>query len=187
MISLRNVFPIILAVPALFFSCAVFEPAVREARPAPETAGTPPAEKAAAPHRTEARTEDLILGEMPPRVGDFLAELKNRMLSHDWEWAVKRADPVHYSHYAVRRRMDDPAYLQLLFRVGEAWARGEVPLAPEPRAFDLARLSAMRYMKTRREGFAWVVQGILIDSRGSSADFTLEVLGDLQEILLAGN
>lgn len=181
--TLRTGLAVFIAIPAFFFSCAVFEPSVPDARPAPEAVKARPPESPAAP----PRTEELILKEMPPRVGDFLVELKSRLLSHDWEWAVKKADPVHYNRYAVRRGMDDASYLQLLFRVGEAWARGEVPLAPEPRSFDLARLSAMRYMKARKDVFTWIVQGILIDSRGASVDFTLEVLGDLQEILLAGS
>lgn len=185
--TIRTGLAVLIAIPAFFFSCAVFEPSVPDARPAPEAVKARPPESPAAPQRTEARTEDFILREMPSRVAEFLVELKSRLLSHDWEWAVKKADPVHYNRYAGRRGMDDASYLQLLLRAGEAWARGEAPLSPEPRSFDLARLSAMRYMKARKDGFTWIVQGILIDSRGASVDFTLEVLGDLQDILLAGN
>ncbi len=169
----------ILLLAALAWSCSSFSSRTVPAAKAPPP--TPQAEKAAAP-----RTEDLVLRELPPRVRDFLAELRTRLVAGDLVWVVSRAEPAHRDRYAVRRGMDDASYLALLLDIGGSYARGETPLAPEPRSFDLRRLAAMRYLSAGREGFSWIVKGVMTDRRGTGIDFTLDVLGELETILLAG-
>lgn len=166
----------------LLTSCTVFSPSKKTASPA--MVGSPPVAAAAA---LSPGTEERVLRELPVRVRDFLISLKVKVLAKDWEWVRAKAEPSHVERYGKKRGMDTISYLSLLFRVGDTYAAGKSPLLPEPRSFDLSRVKSMTYTKARKQGFSWLVQGVFTDENGVSIDFTLDVLGELREILLSGD
>jgi hypothetical protein len=178
------------AVLLMFAGCAVLPTAeksasARETRTAPAIEKTAPSKPDRGLRRPSA--EDALLRSVPERVAEFLRTLKSLVLSHEFEKVKEKAEPSHLERFVKKRGMDTESYLSRLFRIGAAYVRGESALLPEPGNFTMKTVTAMRYTQTRRENTSWIVQGMLTDARGVSIDFTLEVLGELETILLAGD
>ena len=163
------------AVPAGTEPAAEKPAAIKSAALKPEKAVSPPGD------------EKALLRSVPERVSIFLETLKALVLSHEFKQVEERAEPSHRERFVQKRGMDTESYLSRLFRIGAAYARGESALLPEPGGFNLKTVKAMRYTGVRRTTTSWVVTGILTDSRGAAIDFTLEVLGELETIFLAGD
>lgn len=178
-------------IPAAFLlagSCAGFPPRIGTAAESPPPGTKSPAPGTRASTRASAPlTEEQVLRELPRRVREFLEELRRKLMAGDLAWVASRAEPSHRERHVRRRGMDDASYLALLMDVGGSFARGESPLAPEPGSFDLSKVSSLRFMEARRQDFSWVVTGLMTDRRGRSIDFSLDVLGDLEPIMLTGN
>jgi hypothetical protein len=172
----------------VFTGCALLPPAES---PPPETQRVPSVDKPVSliPEKTvrPPSGEEALLRTLPPRVSDFLKTLKGLVLAREFEKIEELAEPSHHERYVKKRGMDTISYLSRLFRIGAAYARNESALLPEPNNFDFKNVTALRYTGTRRTQASYIVRGVLTDSRGTGIDFTLEVLGDLQTILLAGD
>jgi len=155
--------------------------------PAAGTQQPPPVEKkstrTAPPQRPS--TERVLAG-LPAREQMFLGELEKRVEAGDWEWVVSHADRAHREALMGSEGMDQESYLSFLFQLGAAPPETQDPDLREPGYFSPYSTVDLVYTGFRQTPMETIVTGYLYNGREKRVDFTLEVLGQLQDIMITG-
>jgi len=180
---------ILIAVLFLALSSCELLPGKKAEQTAPAAAAEqpPPVEnKSARTAPPQRPSTERILAGLPAREQTFLGELERRVEAGDWEWVVSHADRAHREALMGSEGMDQESYLSFLFQLGAAPPETHDPDLRESGYFSPYSAVDLVYTGFRQTAMETIVTGYLYNGREKRIDFTLEVLGQLQHIMITG-
>lgn len=115
----------------------------------------------------------------PPSLQSFLGEVKNKLLSKDWNWFITSTEPAVRDRLLKKYHQDPEMFIWKIFHLGESTFPLDTPDPFLDESFSLRNVKGFEFVSYEKDAFVGIFRGFLQYPEGKKLDFTLYILEEL--------